>query len=250
MESQYNFHYLDKAIFSSYNSKETQAKLHKWGLVQSMSLAKFRFDIPFLDHCPETFLLSLINSPIVSSYLPQFSSAKKKTPVSSVSFKSLKSTETTMDLFNILKTHNLVYESGVIRKVMPEYLDDIEICDKIREVLLLEESEDYGIIEENVRSEFLFRIFEHLCIGGGMCQYEDEIGEYLEVVKGIYKDLVAVSRDEESGDVRVTGKVFQIEENDEFRLFENKHLQDFCYVVVDPGYRHVNVWTHKWTGMW
>lgn len=250
MESHYTFHFLDKAVFSCYNLKETQAKLHKWGLSPSMSLAKFRFDLPFSEFSPETFLTNLVNSPVISSVLPQFSTAKKKDPVTSISYKSLKCTETTMDLFQILKAHNLVYESGVIRKVMPEYVDDIEICDKIREVLLFEESEDFGIIDESVRAEFLFRIFEHLCIGGGMCQYEDEIDEYLEVVKGLYKDLVAVSKDEESGEIRVAGKVYQIEVNEELELFRNKHLQDFCYVVVDPGYRHVNVWMHKWTGLW
>jgi hypothetical protein len=250
MEEQYTFHHLDRAVFSTFDSKESQAKFRKWGMSQSMSLQKFRFDIPFNEFHPERFLLDLVNSPVISSVLPHLGASRKRNPVLQLSFKEVPSIQTSMEIFNVLKEKDLVYENGAIRKVVPEYVDDIEICDKIREVLLFEESEDFGAIGEEVRNEFLFKIFEHFLIGGGMCQYEDEIAEYLDLVKGVYKDLVAVSKDQESAELKVTSKVFQVLNSADFEPFRNKHLQDFFYVVVDPGYRHVNIWTHKWTGMW
>ena len=250
MDSQYNFHYLSQAVFPSYNSSESQAKFRKWGMSQSMSLHKFRFDLPYDEYSAGKFLLDLINSASVSYSLPQFASSRKKSQISEISFKELSSRETSMDIFSILKEKNLIYENGAIRKVIPQYVDDIEICDKIREVLLFEESEDFGVIPEEIRQEFVFKIFEHLLIGGGMCQYEDEIEEYLDLVKNVYKDFVSVTKDEESGEFRVVSKVFRIFNSEEFELFRNQHVQDFCYVMVDPGYRQVNIWTHKWTGMW
>lgn len=57
-------------------------------------------------------------------------------------------------------------------------------------VLLLEDSDHYDIFSESDRKEFLFCLFKHLCIGGALCQFEDELGPYLETTKALYKDLV------------------------------------------------------------
>jgi hypothetical protein len=72
----------------------------------------------------------------------------------------------------------------------------------------------------------------------------------LNTVKGFYKDVVAVSKDSETNEVKVVSKVYQILPGEEFNIFLNPHIQDFIYVIVDPSYRHVNLWYHKWTGMW
>ena len=157
---------------------------------------------------------------------------------------------TSMDFFDFLKEKGLVLHNGSIKKVIPDYYEEIEICDKIREVLLIEESEDYELIDNSLRNEFLFKIFQHVSIGGGICQYEDEIDEYLDVVKGLYKDLVSVGKDNESNEIKILSKVFQLTKGPQFAAFENLHLQDFLYVVVDPSYRHVNIWYYKWTGIW
>ena len=56
--------------------------------------------------------------------------------------------------------------------------------------LLLEDSDNYDIFSEADRQEFLFVLFKHLCLGGAVCQYEDDIKPYMETTKLIYKDLV------------------------------------------------------------
>ena len=56
--------------------------------------------------------------------------------------------------------------------------------------LLLEDSDNYDIFSNADRQEFLFVLFKHLCLGGAVCQYEDDIKPYMETTKLIYKDLV------------------------------------------------------------
>ena len=250
MDQQYTFHFLDKAIFSTLENRESAEYLRKWGFLPHMRLFKFRFDIPFNEFNPEGFLLDLINSPEVQAYSDPIRNARTAEKVSEVSYKELKCTQTSLDYFNILKEVELVASNGYIKKIIPEYFEDIEICDKIREALLIEECENFNIFDESYRNEFLFRIFQHIAIGGGMCQYEDEIEQYLEVVKGLYKDLISVTKDNESNELRVLSKAYQLLPSSNFVLFVNQHVQDFCYVIIDPSYRHVNIWYHKWTNMW
>ena len=57
-------------------------------------------------------------------------------------------------------------------------------------MILMEDSDNYEVYSESERQEFLFHLFEHLCLGGSVCQYEDSITPYLDTVKALYKDLV------------------------------------------------------------
>ena len=57
-------------------------------------------------------------------------------------------------------------------------------------MLLLEDSEHYDLYSDTEREEFLFCLFKHLCLGGELCQYEDDLQPYLDATKLLYKDLV------------------------------------------------------------
>ncbi|CAG5131422.1 unnamed protein product, partial [Candidula unifasciata] len=57
-------------------------------------------------------------------------------------------------------------------------------------MLLNEDSDVYCEFSEGERSEFVFLLFSHLCLGGQLCQYEDNVQPYLDVTKAIYKDLI------------------------------------------------------------
>lgn len=41
-----------------------------------------------------------------------------------------------------------------------------------------------------------------MALGGGVCQEENNLGEYLTVVKNLYKDLVVVAKDNETQDIK------------------------------------------------
>lgn len=57
-------------------------------------------------------------------------------------------------------------------------------------MLLDEESNEYNLYSQNERSEFIFKLFQLLVLGGEYCQYEDTLDKYLETTKILYKDLV------------------------------------------------------------
>ena len=42
-----------------------------------------------------------------------------------------------------------------------------------------------------------------IVIGGSLCQFEDDVKKYLEVVKNVYKDLITVAKDAETGEIKV-----------------------------------------------
>lgn len=84
----------------------------------------------------------------------------------------------------------VVPETKSIKMMLEEEVRGIMVGDKLRECLINEESEHYSIFNEEERKEFVFRVFEHLVLGGAMCQYEDKITEYYEQTKQLYKNLV------------------------------------------------------------
>jgi hypothetical protein len=52
------------------------------------------------------------------------------------------------------------------------YIEGFPVADCLREFLLREESENYELFSTEERSEFLFRLLSHCCLGGSMCQFE------------------------------------------------------------------------------
>ena len=58
------------------------------------------------------------------------------------------------------------------------------------QMLLSDESDHFDLYSETEKREFLFVLFRHLCLGGAVCQYEDNVKPYQDVTKQIYKDLV------------------------------------------------------------
>ena len=57
-------------------------------------------------------------------------------------------------------------------------------------MLINPESEEYKLFSEQERNEFIFRIFKHLVLGGRLCQFEDEINNYINCTKLFYKHLI------------------------------------------------------------
>lgn len=84
----------------------------------------------------------------------------------------------------------LVASSKYIKKMLEEDYGEIVIGDKLRELLLKEECEHYEIFTDEDRSEFLFKVFQSVVLGGSICQYEDYLTEYLNVTRQIYKTIV------------------------------------------------------------
>ena len=44
------------------------------------------------------------------------------------------------------------------------------ISDELRKMFLMDDSDNYEVYSEEDRTEFLFCIFKHICLGGSVCQ--------------------------------------------------------------------------------
>lgn len=95
-----------------------------------------------------------------------------------------------VEIFDRLIEKGIVREGGSIKKCLDEYFEDIVVSDELRKLLLIEESDNYEIYSDSERNQFLFRLFKHICIGGQVCQYEDNLQPYVDVTRSIYKDLI------------------------------------------------------------
>lgn len=101
-----------------------------------------------------------------------------------------------MSFFDFLKENNIAVEDGYIKKEPDEYVEGVALGDRLRYALLYEESEYYEALQEDrIQNEFIFNLFKHIALGGSICQYEENVNEYLDVTKKLYKDLVTVAKD-------------------------------------------------------
>ncbi|KAG9334264.1 hypothetical protein JZ751_008352, partial [Albula glossodonta] len=80
-------------------------------------------------------------------------------------------------------------------------------------MLLIEDSESYDVISRENRQEFLFRLFQHICLGGELVQ-----------------------KDPETKQVMVVSTVLKV------KAYE----QSFAYLLTDPFKRHVYVLYHSY----
>lgn len=195
MEENLNFVFTaidDPSHYSNIFTKVNFQTLEKWGLIQNMELIKFRFnqnlDLKDLDK----FLKDLFNDKSVrNNFKPIeyiYANLDKKNQIDSIKFKKLSTRCTNLDLFNVLYESGIVTgDNGYIQKDFEDYLEEIHISDKLKQALLMEESEHYCIFSEENRNELLFHIFNRLVTGGSLCQYEDHVGEYMDMTKSFYK---------------------------------------------------------------
>lgn len=74
---------------------------------------------------------------------------------------------------------------------IPEYLDNgFVINQELGKVMLMDDSDHYDTFSEVDRNELIFKIFQHLTLGGPLNQYEDDIGPYFDTTKLFYKSLI------------------------------------------------------------
>lgn len=48
----------------------------------------------------------------------------------------------------------------------------MQISDNLREMHLKEDSENWDLYSEEEKAQLLYRIFRHMSLGGGICQFE------------------------------------------------------------------------------
>ncbi|KRX02988.1 hypothetical protein PPERSA_03079 [Pseudocohnilembus persalinus] len=227
----YIFEQINNPVLEDKTFKEY---LSKWGLQQSIRVQSFRFNQKYDDLSHIQFFKDFFNDQAVKAGTGVYNS---KT-VQEIKLEKLKCTQVKLDMFQNLKEFDIVSGDN-IKQCIPDYYEEIEICTNLRQALLVEESEYWEAFTEEQRQEFLFKVFSLLYIGGGMCQYDDQLSVYLEWTKFLYKNLISARKDTESENVFVESQVYEIKKVDD-TLNTEKHPQNVFYVVINPSLRSVN----------
>ncbi|XP_065888835.1 cilia- and flagella-associated protein 300-like [Dysidea avara] len=226
----------------------------KWGL-QWMQLKTFYYNQHMKPYQKDDFVKDFFKDPLVNSHVQVVSRAHQWCPlglrdqITKTTAETVPATSLSMSFFDRLTSAGIVRQSGSIVKCYDEMYGDIMISDELRKMLLMDDSDNYDVFSEEDRSEFLFKIFKHVCLGGSVCQYEDDVPPYLDTTKMLYKDLVSVVKDTKTNELSVSTIVFKVQAwVGDHLVFPaaSEHEQTFCYLTVDPVKRHVTLWHHVW----
>ncbi|XP_001626154.2 cilia- and flagella-associated protein 300 [Nematostella vectensis] len=252
--AKFTFTHVPGKKFQGFESAEVQELLLKWGMDKRTCIQMYTYEQYFQAYEKDEFVKDFFEDQNVLSTLQVVSSTNTW---GSLGIKGAKyeaeqvpCTSTSMDFFDKLYSEGIVRESGNIRKCFDEYFEDFIISDELRKVLLLEDSENYDIFSEEERSEFLFKILKHLCLGGQVCQYEDSVQPYMETARTLYKDLVSVYKDQKTKKLQIGSIILKIasmsEDSTVLYPSNDSHDQTFAYMCVDMAKRHIYIWYHSW----
>ncbi|XP_044933417.1 cilia- and flagella-associated protein 300 isoform X4 [Mustela lutreola] len=264
----YYFRFLPQKTFQCLSTPETTSRLRQWSMLGRVAAQAFGFDQTFQAYRKDDFVMAFFKDPDVIPNLKLLSDSSGQwitlgsscsslvvtpsgpgTEVKKIEAINVPCTQLSMSFFNRLYNENIVRDSGHIVKCLDSFCDPFPVSDELRKVLLVEDSEKYGIFSQPDREEFLFCLFKHLCLGGALCQYEDVLPPYLQTTKLLYKDLVSVRKNPQTKKIQITSSVFKVTAYDSAGVCypsTKSHEQTFSYFIVDPIKRHVHVLYHSY----
>lgn len=255
-----NFSFQEKSkSFDAFNAQSMNASFQKWGFtrhnLQVYEYDKY-FDINFKEHFVHNFFTSLVVQTTFKTFsredhLVNFSQQvqsfnEEVVPVVEV----IPASVTNMNFFAQLQKC-VARDTGDIRKCFDEVCGDFLVSDELRKLLLSEESDFYTVYSDEQRKEFLFRLFTHLVLGGYCCQYEDNINQYIDSAKYLYKDLLSVQKDKNLQKLYINCVVLRVTLKDSTGKIifpgSTENVQNFCYLIIEPERRQVVIWHHIWS---
>ncbi|KAI4497237.1 hypothetical protein M0802_007721 [Mischocyttarus mexicanus] len=255
---QYTFIPLACKNYFSINDKETQDLLNKWGLKKNIIIQHFSFNEPFYlyhkYHFAEAFFKNHI---VVENLLTKTGNSWTKQGIiaSTVDVEQIPCSVINMSFFDKLRNPDkgIISSSGVIRKRYDREIHDFLVSDKLREMLLDKESDQYDLYSEDERNEFIFRIFQMLVLGGSLCQYEDTLEPYLNTTKLIYKDIIRVQKRKNSDKLSIGTTVLKVtaKDNNNQGYFPNNdsfNIQNIGFLLIDGNQREVTTFLHQFGG--
>jgi hypothetical protein len=155
--------------------------------------------------------------------------------------------------------------SGGIRKCFEDVVDGgIPVADELRKCLLDRDSEHFELFTPAERNELLFVLLTHLCVGGGLCQYENSVGPYLSVLRLLYRDLVSVRTNRNTDALEVASIVLRVSNfvvtatqgtaatERILPLFgdKDKDKHHLCLFSIDPQRQHITSYYFAHTSAW
>eukprot|EP00039_Didymoeca_costata_P033466 m.42496 g.42496 ORF g.42496 m.42496 type:complete len:278 (-) comp9886_c0_seq2:175-1008(-) len=245
--------------FPPFSNRDTLELLNKWSMRDSMGVYRFKFDQKFTAPDMGQFVEDFLNDENVIHHFKILCNTQGSWTTLGQAGKCTKVTTSPVNCeATSMAFFDRLYECGAIRKnghmcgCFPEYLDNgFTINQEVGKVILMEDSDHYDMFSSEERQELLFRIFQHLTLGGPLNQYEDEVGPYFDTVKAFYKSLVSVGKDPKSGDIKVNSMACKLEKTEgllDFFPQSIDHPQNFCYLIINPIRREATIWYYAWCG--
>jgi hypothetical protein len=175
---------------------------------------------------------------------------------------------------------NVAHSDGSIVKCVPDVCDDVQVNDELRKMLLIEESDSYELYDDAAREQFIFQLFQLICIGGAICQYEDNVRAYIEMTRAMYRELLVARKNKHTSKIEVASHVLRVtalkctiavEADNKTKtnkkpltkkqLMKQKHLNHLfpasdgcehnrCFVMIDTVKRHVVYLNFPFLSFW
>ena len=229
-------------------SSDAKSMLLQWNLDQTLQFQKFRFAGAFDTAADYDRLLKdfLRNSECCAGLGITGTSANPLKLVAD----ELTTEIMTMDFFDRLDENDISY-NGHIRGCFEEIYDGLSVQDKLREMLVNEDSENSGLFSEKDKKELIYVLFRTLVVGGSMCQPDTRTERYLEMTKSLYRDLLTVYKAPTTGAVTVSGKVFLLHGADGLELHRHadKPFHTFL-VIIEPMRKEISVFKNDHMPYW
>uniref|UniRef100_A0A7R9Z2Y3 Cilia- and flagella-associated protein 300 n=1 Tax=Chlamydomonas euryale TaxID=1486919 RepID=A0A7R9Z2Y3_9CHLO len=247
----------------AFNDAYVQTLLKKWDMSKNSFFHIIRYTKYYHKMQGQELLLDMFNSETVRPLLRvlkksgEWSLLPADEPITAVVLEAVPATLTRMDLFDKLQEADppIVRPNGDLVKCMDDQREGFQISDMLRQMLLCDSCEQYELYSDEEKSELLWRLFEHLALGGACCQFEDNVQSYMDVAKRIYKELVSVQKNS-SGAIEVTSVVYKVTaletaSGERLQLFPSPGSRNnFLYVAVDPLRRVARIWYHAMLPFW
>ncbi|XP_021934233.1 uncharacterized protein C11orf70 homolog isoform X1 [Zootermopsis nevadensis] len=258
MEEEYTFVYVEDKTYKWFHDRSIQELLMKWSMKGNFKLQTYCFNQPFQPYQKQVLADAFFGDPIVTSTLQGMSLNNTWAPVgvtaTSVDVELVPCSVTTMSMFSCLQnsSNGIVRGDGWLMQCPYDEIDNYTVTDELRNMLINNECPNYKLISEEHRTEFLFHLFKHLCLGGQWCQYEDNIKPYLSTTKLLYKDIIRVQKNPATKEVSVVSTVLKVvaRENDRMAYFpcNPENEQNFAYLIVDPLNQQITTLVHHYGG--
>nr|CAD7414187.1 unnamed protein product [Timema poppensis] len=222
-----------------------------------IKIQTYCFNEPFQPYQKNDFAQAFFKDDVVIKTLECFTEQGCTVGVraESVEVQQVPCSVVSMSFFNPLTKPDsgIVTSNDSLVKCPYDEIGGFTITDELRKMFLDEDSSNYKLMLKSDRNEFIFRLFQAICLGGQWCQYEDTIKPYLDTTKCIYKDLVSVQKDPTTKDIFVSSVVLQVVARGSsgvpYYPSDPEHIQNFAYLIIDPLRRQVKTFTHQYHGV-
>jgi hypothetical protein len=231
--------------------RERQEQLMQYNLDKGLIVQKFRFAGGNLNSTSEYDQL-LIDFLGTGSCMASIQvSGTPSIPIEHEA-QHLNSSVMSMDFFDRLDEAGVTGPGGRLMGCYDEVFDGITVTDKLREMLLNEDSENAYTYSDDEKNEIIYKLFKLFVVGGSLCQADTTIERYLAITKSLYKELITVYRDAKTEEVQIAGRVYQLSKVSGLVLFQDDpdSPHNSLFLVVDPLTKMVTVLKYSYKPFW